>query len=460
MCKETQAKASQPREFTVEEVAKHSQAEDAWIIVDNVVYDVAKFLRSEVHPGGEVILTKAGKDATDVFHAYHPPYVARRKFPKYRLGVLKDAPETPEIVKDFRAVRKAVEDAGLYDVHWYHYLYWAWHVVYPGIFLAVGINIFLSGAQHRAWYVLGGALVGLAQHQWAFIGHDGSHGAILQKWGPDFALSILCGTLGFGCSSSWWKYTHNQHHVVTNEYDRDTDVTHLPFYAVSKHMLLSERKGTPMGGKLQENFARLMVRIQAWTFFPVMLLVARASLLVNMLIMMFVTNKVPTMPWQTFHFPAVWKWADRLAVLGHIMWVYIVFAHVVPEGHRFAAFLAHWVVVSSLHVQLVANHWERPNKFSQDEEDSWFVKEAVTGRNYECSWYDGWLHGGLEFQIEHHIFPRMPKYSLERCRDEFVRPLCEKWGVPYASTGFVHAVFDTWQHLKGVGAAAFDEKYD
>lgn len=434
-------KGTQPREFTLEEVAQHSKAGDAWIVVDNVVYDVAKFLRTEVHPGGEVILTHAGKDATDVFHAYHPEYVARRKFPKYRLGVVKDAPETPAIVQEFRAMRKAIEDAGLYDVHWYHYLYWAWHVVYPGIMLAAGIYIFLSGAEHRAWYVFGGCLVGLAQHQWAFIGHDGSHGAILQSWGPDFALSILCGTLGFGCSSSWWKYTHNQHHVVTNEYDRDTDVTHLPFYAVSKHMILSNRKGTPMG-KFQECFARVMVRMQAFTFFPVMLLIARASLLVNMLVMMFVTNKVPTMPWQTFHVPALYKWADRAAVLGHIAWVYGVFAHLVPPGHRMAAFLAHWVVVSSLHVQLVANHWERPNKFSEDETDSWFVKEVVTGRNYECSWYDGWLHGGLEFQIEHHVFPRLPKYSLQRCRDEFVRPFCKKWAIPYSSTGFIHAVYD------------------
>lgn len=368
-------------------------------------------------------------------------------------------------------MRKAIEDAGMYDVNWYHYLYWVWHVVYPGFILAAAICIFLSGSDNHALCIFGGILVGLAQHQWAFIGHDGSHGAILKSWGPDFALSILCGTLGFGCSSSWWKYTHNNHHVVTNEYDRDTDITHLPFYAVSKHMLTSERKGTEWGSwesgnaitkmsKWEASLARVMVRIQAFTFFPVMLLIARASLLINMLIMMFVTNKVPSMQWQSFHQPTFWKWADRIAVLGHIAWVYIVFGHVVPEGNRLTSFLAHWVVVSSLHVQLVANHWDRPNKFSEDEEDSWVVKQIVTGRNYESSWYNGWLHGGLEFQIEHHIFPRLPKYSLERCRDEFVRPFCVKWGLPYSSTGFLHAVYDSWRNLADVGANAFGEKYD
>jgi len=446
-------------ELTLEEVAQHSQASNAWVVIDGVVYDVAKFLRTEVHPGGEVILTQAGKDVSDVFHAYHPAYVTKRKLPKYRVGVLKNAPETAEMVQDFRAMSKAIRDAGLYDVQWYHYVYWAWHLLYPGLFLAAAIYIFRSGVEQPGLYVLGGALVGLAQHQWAFIGHDGSHGAILQKWGPDFAISLLGGTLGFGVSSSWWKYTHNQHHVVTNEHDRDTDVTHLPFFAVSKHMLLSNRKGKAMGKGL-ELFARGMVRVQAVTFFPIMMLIARASLLINMLIMMFVTDHVPSMPWQRFHQPALWKWADRAAVLGHIAWVYAVFAHVVPAEHRWPAFLAQWLVVSSLHVQLIANHWDRPYKFSEDETDPWFVKQIVTGRNYESGWCFEWLHGGLEFQIEHHLFPRLPKYSLKRSRDEFVRPFCAKWGLPYSSTGFCHAVYDAWVNLADVGASAFGEKYD
>ena len=38
----------------------------------------------------------------------------------------------------------------------------------------------------------------------------------------------------FGISTLWWKYTHNQHHVVVNEYDIDPDITHLPFFAVNK----------------------------------------------------------------------------------------------------------------------------------------------------------------------------------------------------------------------------------
>jgi len=448
----------QDSDLTVEKVAAHTSQDSSWVIIDNVVYDISKFLRTEIHPGGEVVLTQAGKDVTDVFHAYHPNYVVKRKLPKYKVGPLTNPPEPSEMVKEYRAMNKKMEEAGLYDVHWYHYPFWAWKLAYPGLFLAAAIHIFCN-YEGRAWQLLGGALVGLAQHQWAFIGHDGSHASILQHWGWDFAASILFGTLGFGCSSSWWKYTHNQHHVVTMEHDRDTDITHLPFFAVSKHMLLSKSKGTKLNPPV-EKFARLMVRLQAFTFFPIMLIVARASLYANMFVMLFITDKVPSMPWQTFHLPLLWKTADRAACLGHLAWVYYVFSHVVPEGHRFAAFFTSYVVVSFLHVQLIGNHWDRPARFSEDEKDNWFVKQVVTGRNYESGAFFDWLHGGLEYQIEHHIYPRMPVYSLPRCKEEFVRPFCKKWGIAYSSTGFWHAIYDCWCILADVGSHALDDKYD
>lgn len=47
------------------EVAKHNSATDCWIIVNDRVYDVAKFIAS--HPGGPAILAGCGKDATEMF---------------------------------------------------------------------------------------------------------------------------------------------------------------------------------------------------------------------------------------------------------------------------------------------------------------------------------------------------------------------------------------------------------
>ncbi len=60
-----------PRPITLEEVAKHNSREDAWVVVEDVVYNVTPYL--EYHPGGIPILASAaGKDATSLFNKYHP----------------------------------------------------------------------------------------------------------------------------------------------------------------------------------------------------------------------------------------------------------------------------------------------------------------------------------------------------------------------------------------------------
>lgn len=59
-----------PSSLTIAEVARHNTEGDAYIVVDNKVYDVSKF--AAVHPGGrKILLGVAGKDATRQFKQFH-----------------------------------------------------------------------------------------------------------------------------------------------------------------------------------------------------------------------------------------------------------------------------------------------------------------------------------------------------------------------------------------------------
>ncbi|KIS71395.1 putative cytochrome b5 [Mycosarcoma maydis] len=57
---------SDSKKITMEQLKEHGSHDDLWLLIDGKVYDVSKFL--DEHPGGdEVLVTEAGKDATEAF---------------------------------------------------------------------------------------------------------------------------------------------------------------------------------------------------------------------------------------------------------------------------------------------------------------------------------------------------------------------------------------------------------
>lgn len=74
-------------EYTFAEVKKHNQRNDAWMVINNKIYDLTPWIDS--HPGGDVILKYVGKDGTKVFESIHPSYVMNKILPKYYIGKLK-----------------------------------------------------------------------------------------------------------------------------------------------------------------------------------------------------------------------------------------------------------------------------------------------------------------------------------------------------------------------------------
>jgi cytochrome b involved in lipid metabolism len=75
------------KEYTLDEVAKHNQRNDAWIALQGKVYDVTEWIPQ--HPGGDEILRCIGKDGTPIFESIgHPSYVYDNIRPKYLIGKL------------------------------------------------------------------------------------------------------------------------------------------------------------------------------------------------------------------------------------------------------------------------------------------------------------------------------------------------------------------------------------
>jgi fatty acid desaturase len=77
--------------------------------------------------------------------------------------------------------------------------------------------------------ITGGCLLGLYWQQLAFIGHDSGHNAVTHDKQTDYWIGLIHGPLLSGISISWWKDSHNVHHVSTNSIGHDPDIQHLPF---------------------------------------------------------------------------------------------------------------------------------------------------------------------------------------------------------------------------------------
>eukprot|EP00951_Prasinocladus_malaysianus_P005064 scaffold36073_cov46-Prasinocladus_malaysianus.AAC.1 len=73
--------------------------------------------------------------------------------------------------------------------------------------------------------VVATVLLALGMQQAGWLGHDYLHG---RGWWCE-KMNVL-GTLINGHSGYWWSQKHSMHHVFTNQYDMDEDITQEPFF--------------------------------------------------------------------------------------------------------------------------------------------------------------------------------------------------------------------------------------
>jgi fatty acid desaturase len=84
-----------------------------------------------------------------------------------------------------------------------------------------------------------------------------------------------------------------------------------------------------------------------------------------------------------------------------------------------------------------------------------FSKQVLTSRNIRGGWWATMLYGGLNYQVEHHLFPSMPTVNLRQAQP-IVRDYCAELGVPYTETGLLESYAIVLRHLHAVGAPLRD----
>ena len=95
------------------------------------------------------------------------------------------------------------------------------------------------------------------------------------------------------------------------------------------------------------------------------------------------------------------------------------------------------------------NHKGMPILAADDRTD-FLRRQVLTSRNVRGGWLTDLALGGLNYQIEHHLFPSMPRANLRQAQP-LVRAFCEEHGLPYCETSLVDSYAQALRHLNAVG---------
>jgi|UniRef100_A0A804NI93 acyl-lipid Delta6-acetylenase / acyl-lipid (9-3)-desaturase len=241
-------------------------------------------------------------------------------------------------------------------------------------------------------------------------------------------VQLVAGNCVAGISIGWWKRNHNAHHIACNSLDHDPDVQHMPLFAVSPRLFASITSAFYRRAMRFDAAARFLVSYQHWTFYPVMC-VARVNLFAQSLLLLLAADTRTRVP-------------GRLAELAGVAVFWVWYPWLVsrlPGGvHEHAAFvLLSFAVTGIQHVQFCLNHFSAGTYtyVGRPRGDDWFQKQTRGTLDVACPPWMDWFHGGLQFQVEHHLFPRLPRCHLRRVAP-LVRDLCRKHGLPYERCGF------------------------
>uniref|UniRef100_A0A8C4V184 Cytochrome b5 heme-binding domain-containing protein n=1 Tax=Falco tinnunculus TaxID=100819 RepID=A0A8C4V184_FALTI len=226
---------AQSRFYTWEEIQKHNQRTDGWLVIQRKVYNVTQWVNR--HPGGyRVISHCAGEDATDAFQAFHINPTLVQKFLKPLLiGEL--APGEPsqgldknsQLVEDFRTLRKTAEDMNLFRANPLFFSLYLGHIIAMEVLAWLMVSYFGTG-----WIttLILACILTTSQAQAGWLQHDFGHLSVFKKSSWNHIVhKFIIGHLK-GASANWWNHRHFQHHAKPNIFKKDPDVNMLHIFVL------------------------------------------------------------------------------------------------------------------------------------------------------------------------------------------------------------------------------------
>ena len=277
--------------------------------------------------------------------------------------------------------------------------------------------------------------------QIAFVGHDLGHTSVTYNSFQDQMLGMVL-NMFLGIQFSWWNHTHNVHHCVVNSVDHDPDIQHVPLLACSVHYLKTIYSHFKSVDLVFNEVVRTLVSYQHFYFIPVLCL-GRFNLYIQGVIHLFT---------QKTRGPLLLEAGVQILFFS---WYFFLLFYAFDN---WTARIIHFCIThfgsSLLHIQIVLSHFGSHTFEGMPPEDEWMVTQLDGTLDWDCPEWLDWFHGGLQFQIEHHLFPKVARRNLRKVR-EIIRPLAKDLGITYVMPGgFLETIPFVVNHMKSVAYKA------
>jgi fatty acid desaturase len=293
---------------------------------------------------------------------------------------------------------------------------------FVALLLVVTVMVLARGSW---WLMPLGAVLAVVSAQIAFVGHDAGHRQIARSAAGARWLGLLHGNLLNGLSYSWWVAKHNAHHAHPNDPDEDPDV--FPGAVVFEAGQATRRHGV----------AAWVTAHQAWLFFPMLLLEA-----VNLHVSSVRALAEPG---------ARDRWPEASLLAVHLVAYVALLATTLSWLQALVFVVIHQAVLGLyLGCSFAPNHKGMPVLTPEQAADP-LLRQVLTSRNVRGGIVVDAVLGGLNYQIEHHLFPSMPRPNLRHARP-VVQRFCARNEVAYVEESVAASYADVLRHLHAVGA--------
>ena len=292
----------------------------------------------------------------------------------------------------------------------------------------------------------GALLLALFWQQCGWLAHDFLHHQVFKNRAYGDLMGIIIGDLFQGFSVQWWKAKHNSHHAVPNLHastenscDGDPDIDTMPILAWTIRMARSAKNSST---------GQFLIRWQAYFYFPV-LLFARLAWAHQSWVFVFGgigAHSVKGAQIDRSHMR--YPMAEKISLVLHYVALFAIL-YTMPVFNAICYFLLAQTSCGLMLAIVFGLGHNGMAVYPADERPDFWKLQVSTTRNVISTPFADWFCGGLQCQVDHHLFPSLPRHNLGKV-NKLVKLFCKEHGVTYHEANMWDGTMEVLKHLNDV----------